>query len=433
MKVIRLARWRAMPTAAEQFLKAHDARLHDHVRISAGGRSHEGRVMPAHRFSGDHVVVLKLANGYNIGVSCEGAKLELLERAPPPPEAAAAAASPSGDLPPLTVLGTGGTIASYVDYQTGAVHPAKSAEEIVAAVTSLTEIANIRAEALLSLASEDMQPDDWSAIAKRVSELHAEDGAGVVIGHGTDTMAYTAAALAFQLPALRAPVVLTGSQRSSDRPSSDAHLNLAGAARAALTDLGEVAIAMHASSSDDVVAIWRGTRARKAHSSRRDAFTAPNGGRLGSVGDTVNFDAEYRPVADETRLEAGFDPDVALVWSHPAMTAGDWEAVTAGKRGVIVAGTGLGHIGSHLHAAVRATARDAVVAMTTQCLGGSTNLNVYRNGRELGEAGVIEAGDTLPETALVKLMWLLKHRPDSAAEGMGESLAGELGSRRFLD
>ena len=422
-----------MSTAAEQFLKAHDARLHDHVRISAGGRSHEGRVMPAHRFSGDHVVVLKLANGYNIGVSCEGAKLELLERAPPPPEAAAATASPSGDLPPLTVLGTGGTIASYVDYQTGAVHPAKSAEEIVAAVTSLTEIANIRAEALLSLASEDMQPDDWSAIAKRVSELHAEDGAGVVIGHGTDTMAYTAAALAFQLPALRAPVVLTGSQRSSDRPSSDAHLNLAGAARAALTDLGEVAIAMHASSSDDVVAIWRGTRARKAHSSRRDAFTAPNGGRLGSVGDTVNFDAEYRPVADETRLEAGFDPDVALVWSHPAMTAGDWEAATTSKRGVIVAGTGLGHIGSHLHAAVRATARDAVVAMTTQCLGGSTNLNVYRNGRELGEAGVIEAGDTLPETALVKLMWLLKHRPDSAAEGMGENLVGELGSRRFLD
>ena len=422
-----------MPTAAEQFLKAHDARLHDHVRISAGGRSHEGRVMPAHRFSGDHIVVLKLANGYNIGVSCEGAELELLERAPPPPEAAAAAASPSGDLPPLTVLGTGGTIASYVDYQTGAVHPAKSAEEIVAAVTSLAEIANIRAEALLSLASEDMQPDDWSAIAKRVSELHAEDGAGVVIGHGTDTMAYTAAALAFQLPVLRAPVVLTGSQRSSDRPSSDAHLNLAGAARAALTDLGEVAIAMHASSSDDVVAIWRGTRARKAHSSRRDAFTAPNGGRLGSVGDTVNFDAEYRPVADETRLEAGFDPDVALVWSHPAMTTGDWEAATAGKRGVIVAGTGLGHIGSHLHAAVRATARDAVVAMTTQCLGGSTNLNVYRNGRELGEAEVVEAGDTLPETALVKLMWLLKHRPDSAAAGMGENLVGELGSRRFLD
>jgi glutamyl-tRNA(Gln) amidotransferase subunit D len=246
-------------------------------------------------------------------------------------------------------------------------------------------------------------------------------------------MAYTAAALAFQLPALRAPVVLTGSQRSSDRPSSDAHLNLAGAARAALTDLGEVAIAMHASSSDDDVAIWRGTRARKAHSSRRDAFTAPNGGRLGSVGDTVNFDAEYRPVADETRLEAGFDPDVALVWSHPAMTAGDWEAATAGKRGVIVAGTGLGHIGSHLHAAVRATTRDAVVAMTTQCLGGSTNLNVYRNGRELGEAEVVEAGDTLPETALVKLMWLLKHRPDSAAAGMGENLVGELGSRRFLD
>ena len=169
-----------MPTAAEQFLQGHDARLHDRVRISSGGRSYEGRVMPTHRFSGDHVVVLKLANGYNIGVSCEGAELELLERAPPPPEAAGAAAPPSSDLPPLTVLGTGGTIASYVDYQTGAVHPAKSAEEIVAAVVGLAEIASIRAEALLSLASEDMQPAHWEQIATRVSELHAEDGVGVV-------------------------------------------------------------------------------------------------------------------------------------------------------------------------------------------------------------------------------------------------------------
>jgi len=433
MKVIRLARWDAMPTAAEQFLKGHDARLHDRVRINSSGHSYEGRVMPAHRFSGEHVIVLKLANGYNIGVSCEGAELELLERAAPPPEATATAASPSGELPPLTVLGTGGTIASYVDYQTGAVHPAKSAEELVAAVKDLANIASIRAEALLSLASEDMQPDDWERIAMRVNELHAEDGAGVVIGHGTDTMAYTAAALAFQLPSLRAPVVLTGSQRSSDRPSTDAHLNLAGAARAALTDLGEVAVAMHASPSDDFVAIWRGTRVRKAHSSRRDAFTAPNGGQLGSVGNAVEFGTEYRPVANETRLEAGFDPNVALVWSHPALTAGDWEAATAGKKGVVVVGTGLGHVGSHLHDAVRATARDGIVAMTTQCLAGSTNLNVYRNGRELGEAGVVEAGDTLPETALVKLMWLLRHRPDSIAADMGENLAGELGARRFLD
>ena len=422
-----------MPTAAKQFLQGHDARLHDRVRISVDGHSYEGRVMPAHRFSGDHVVVLKLANGYNIGVSCEGAELELLERAASPPEVVAGGEAPPSDLPPLTLLGTGGTIASYVDYQTGAVHPAKSAEEIVAAVDGLAEIASIRAEALLSLASEDMQPAHWEQIATRVSELHVDDGAGVVIGHGTDTMAYTAAALAFQLPSLRAPVVLTGSQRSSDRPSTDAHLNLAGAARVALTDLGEVAVAMHASPSDDTVAIWRGTRVRKAHSSRRDAFTAPNGGQLGSVGDAVEFSAEYRPVADETQLTAGFDPDVALIWSHPVLTAGDWEAATAGKKGVVLAGTGLGHVGSHLHDAVRTTARDSVVAMTTQCLAGSTNLNVYRNGRELGEAGVIEAGDTLPETALVKLMWLLKHRPDSAAEGMGENLAGELGARRFLD
>ena len=140
-------------------------------------------------------------------------------------------------------MGTGGTIASFVDYKTGAVSPAITAEQLVNSVSSLKEIANIEAEPLLSLASEDMEPKHWEQMAVKVEEIHSKKDHGIIVGHGTDTMGYSAAALSFQLPELSNPVIFTGSQRSPDRPSSDAHLNLEGAAKAAMTDLGEVSIA----------------------------------------------------------------------------------------------------------------------------------------------------------------------------------------------
>jgi glutamyl-tRNA(Gln) amidotransferase subunit D len=285
---------------------------------------------------------------------------------------------------------------------------------------------------LFSLASEDMKPSHWEDIAKKVKEIHDSENHGVVIGHGTDTMAYSAAALSFQLPEIAHPVVFTGSQRSPDRPSSDAHLNLTGAAKTAMSDLGEICIAMHETTNDQTVAIWRGNRTRKSHTSRRDAFTSPNDKPLGIVSDNIEWKQKYKPTSEETTLEVGFDDNIGMVWSHPGLNEEDWQKMTYGKNGIVIAGTGLGHIKSELLDVVGKTAADIPIAMTSQCLSGTTNLNVYTNGRELTAKGVVEAYDILPETALVKMMWLSKHKPNEIRELMGKNLVGEISNSRKM-
>jgi glutamyl-tRNA(Gln) amidotransferase subunit D len=420
-----------MPTVAEKFISDNSAKVHDRIRISTDTRTYEGFLLPSHNFSGEDIVVLKLDNGYNIGVSVEGAELTILSNAKKN-KAEFPKKKKDKRLTDISVLATGGTIASFVDYKTGAVSPAITAEQLVNSVSALDKIANIDAEPLFSLASEDMAPKHWEEIAKKAKEIHEKKQHGIVIGHGTDTMAYSAAALSFQLPEISNPVIFTGAQRSPDRPSSDAHLNLVGAAKAAMTDLGEIAIAMHHSTDDENVAIWRGTRVRKAHSSRRDAFVSPNEEPLGLIKENVVLKGKYRPIAEETILESGFEDNIGMVWSHPGLRIEDWESITSRKKGVIIAGTGLGHVKSELLESIGKTAKDKPVAITTQCLGGSTNLNVYRNGRELLGKGVVEAYDTLPETALVKMMWLSKHRVDKVRELMGENIVGEISNSRKL-
>jgi len=420
-----------MPTVAEKFISDNSAKVHDRIRISTDTRTYEGFLLPSHNFSGEDIVVLKLDNGYNIGVSVEGAELTILSNAKKN-KAEFPKKKKDKRLKDISVLATGGTIASFVDYKTGAVSPAITAEQLVNSVSALDKIANIDAEPLFSLASEDMAPKHWEEIAKKAKEIHGKKQHGIVIGHGTDTMAYSAAALSFQLPEISNPVIFTGAQRSPDRPSSDAHLNLVGAAKAAMTDLGEIAIAMHQSTDDENVAIWRGTRVRKAHSSRRDAFVSPNEEPLGLIKENVVLKGKYRPITEETILESGFEDNIGMVWSHPGLRIEDWESITSRKKGVVIAGTGLGHVKSELLESIGKTAKDIPVAITTQCLGGSTNLNVYRNGRELLGKGVIEAYDTLPETALVKMMWLSKHRVDKVRELMGENIVGEISNSRKL-
>tara|TARA_B100001750_G_scaffold6806_1_gene5445 strand:- start:582 stop:1847 length:1266 start_codon:yes stop_codon:yes gene_type:complete len=421
-----------MPTVAEKFISDNGAKVHDRVKVVSNSITYEGILLPKHNFSGDEIIVLKLDNGYNIGISVENAEMSILSKAKKEKVETSKKKTKSG-LPNISILGTGGTIASFVDYKTGAVSPAITAEQLVNSVSALDEIANVEAEPLFSLASEDMEPKHWEEMAKKSKEIHDKKNHGIVVGHGTDTMAYSAAALSFQLPEISNPVVFTGAQRSPDRPSSDAHLNLVGAAKVAMTDLGEVVIAMHETTDDENVAIWRGTRVRKAHSSKRDAFMSPNEEPLGTVNDYVEMKSKYRAVTDETKLEAGFEDEIAMVWSHPALRTGDWESITSKKKGVVIAGTGLGHVKSELLDSIGKTAKDIPVAITTQCLGGSTNLNVYRNGRELIAKGAVEAYDMLPETALVKMMWLSKHRVDKVGELMGKNLVGEISNSRKLD
>ena len=200
-----------------------------------------------------------------------------------------------------------------------------------------------------------------------------------------------------------------------------------------MSDLGEISIAMHETTNDENVAIWRGNRARKAHSSKRDAFRTPNEGPLGIVKDKIEWKDKYRSTVENTTIQAGFDENIGMVWSHPGLKIEDWENIVSRKKGVVIAGTGLGHINSDLLGAIEKTSKDIPVAMSSQCLSGSTNLNVYRNGRKLLERGVIETYDMLPETALVKMMWLSKHHQDNVRDMMGQNLVGEISNSRKLN
>jgi len=418
--------------SAKKFIRDNGAEVHDRVRIETGSLTYEGLILPKHNFSEENIIIIKLDNGYNIGISTEDAKMSVISKAKKK-DIVVDSKKENKKLPNISILGTGGTIASFVDYKTGAVSPAITAEQLVNSVKALDEVANVSAEPLFSLASEDMKPEHWEGMAVKIKEMHDKNKHGIVIGHGTDTMAYSAAALSFQLPEISNPVIFTGAQRSPDRPSSDAHLNLVGAAKTAMSDLGEISIAMHETTDDENVAIWRGNRTRKAHSSKRDAFTSPNEGPIGIVKDKIEWKRKYRSTVKNTKLQAGFDDNIGMIWSHPGLKVEDWENMASGKNGIVIAGTGLGHINSDLLDTIHNTSKDMPVAMSSQCLAGSTNLNVYRNGRKLLESGVVETYDMLPETALVKMMWLSKHHNDSVKEMMGQNLVGEISNSRKLN
>ena len=417
--------------SAKKFISDNGAEVHDRVRIETRDMVYEGLILPKHNFSEEDIIILKLDNGYNIGVSTEDAKMTLISKAEKK-DAVDYIKKENNELPDISILGTGGTIASFVDYKTGAVSPAITAEQLVNSVKALDEVANVSAEPLFSLASEDMKPEHWEGMANKIKEMHDKKDHGIVIGHGTDTMSYSAAALSFQLPEISNPVVFTGAQRSPDRPSSDAHLNLVGAAKTAMSDLGEISIAMHETTDDENVAIWRGNRTRKAHSSKRNAFQSPNEGPLGIVKDKIEWKRKYRSTVESTTIKAGFDDNIGMIWSHPGLKVNDWENSVSNKNGVVIAGTGLGHINSELLDVIEKTSKDIPVAMSSQCLSGSTNLNVYRNGRKLLERGVVETYDMSPETALVKMMWLSKHHRENVRTMMGENLVGEISDSRKL-
>jgi glutamyl-tRNA(Gln) amidotransferase subunit D len=294
---------------------------------------------------------------------------------------------------------------------------------------------NLRAEALMSVHSEDLQPRHWAEMARAVKRHFGEGADGVVIPHGTDTMGFTAAALAFMLPELPGPVVLVGSQRSSDRPSSDAVENLKDACAVAASDTGEVLVVMHGDHSDETGTVHRATRVRKLHTSTRSAFRSVNAEPVGKVrGGEVEWSEAVRPrsggtIVMDDRVEEG----VSLVLAYPGIEPDILKAALEGRRGTVIAGTGLGHITMRVLGVIReATAAGKVVAMTSQCLWGAVNMNVYSNGRDLLSAGVTPAGDTLPETAYVKLCCLLgrDHPVEEVRMLMGMDLAGELSFRR---
>jgi glutamyl-tRNA(Gln) amidotransferase subunit D len=415
----------------EDKLKKIHAEVGDRIKVETKTVKKEGALMPHHQFSGEDIINIKLDNGYNIGLAVDqNTKISLIKKqknvTKTPKEIPF-----DKNKPTVSIIGTGGTIACYVEYRTGAVHPASSAKELAFSVPEIFDICNIKAKVAFQMFSEDMDLPHWAKLAEEIAKSLNSGVNGVIIPHGTDTLGYTAAALSFVLKNLTGPVVLVGAQRSSDRPSSDAVQNLLAAAKvASASDIGEVVVVMHGDISDTFNYIHRGTKVRKFHTSRRDAFKSVNETPIGVIEKgEIKLQKKYRKKkTGKVVVDNKMNPDVAMVYTYPGMKPED----IPDRKGIILIGTGLGHNPEKIIPRLtELKKKGTILVMTSQCLYGRLNMNVYSKGRDLLKIGVIPLEDMLPETAYVKLMWALAHGKNvkEVEKIMKENIAGEISSR----
>ena len=438
--------------ATESTLKKAGASPGDRVRVIASDREVEGLLLPRSSQGDDGCLVIKLGTGYNIGVEAKKVKkIEVIEKRKEQKESKPAQVKQKKGLPRISVLGCGGTIASKVDYEIGAVSPSFSPEDLLASFPELAEEAVLSGRQVLSLLSEDMTPLHWQMIARETAK-EIENGAdGVVLMHGTDTMHYTSAALSFMLQDLPVPVVLVGAQRSSDRGSSDNAMNLFCAVLAAKSDIAGVSVCMHGTTNDDYCLLHKGTKVRKMHTSRRNAFKSINAkplARIEYVSKKIeHLEKDYlkRDKKRKLRLDEKVNPNVALVWVHPYLSPEMVESLSKYYDGVVLAGTGLGHVPSNPQeeklsksvtpAVKKLVASSVPVVMAPQTIYGRIDMNVYSAGLLAKEAGIIgDYCDWLPETAFAKLCWVLGHTKDmeKVKEMMLENIAGEISERSLI-
>lgn len=409
----------------------------DRVQIIKNDVVYEGIVRPSNT---EHIV-LKMDSGYNAGIHPENAEITVVEKKETEektqffkPESAST--KQKSNLPKVSILSTGGTIASKIDYRTGAVTAQFSADDILETIPELSEIAEFTGKVVYNVLSENMKPEYWTELAKTVSK-EIENGAdGIIIAHGTDTMMYSAAALSFMIDT-PVPIVFVGSQRSADRPSSDNAMNAICAATVATSDIAEVTAVMHGTTSDDYCEIHRGTQVRKMHTSRRDAFKSINSNPIGFV-DYSNRNIET--ISDYTKrgtrklnVREQIEPSCGLVKFTPG-TSPDVLShyIDSGYRGIVLEGTGLGHVSTDWVPEIeKAVDSGILVVVASQCLNGRVCDRVYDTGRDMLKAGAIEAEDMLPEVAHVKLMWVLGQTNDfdTAIEMLKSNISHEMTSR----
>lgn len=416
-------------------------RIGDRIRLKKGRKVYEGILMPRPEIGYTELLVVKLSNGYNLGVSLE--KRDKLEKISPfkKPTMKKPTISFNKKNPLVTLLATGGTIASRVDYRTGAVSAAIAPEDLLHNVPELADIVNLRLERPFNKMSEDMDHRDWQLLAKEAAKALNSGSEGVIITHGTDELAFTSAALSFMLKTPK-PVVLTGAQKSIDRGSSDAGINLICSAIAATWEMAEVGICMHGTINDDYCLFIRGTRARKMNTVRRDAFRPINDLPLAKVwpdGRVQRVHTEYaRRGKGKAVVDAKFEPKVALLKAYPGSDPSLMDyLVKKGYRGFVVEGSGLGHVPTNIEktwitSIKAAVERDIPVVVCSQTIYGRVNPNVYSNLRVLFyEAGAIPGEDMLAETAYIKLGCVLGHTKSlkKAKEMMLTNYAGEISPR----
>jgi glutamyl-tRNA(Gln) amidotransferase subunit D len=409
----------------------------DTVKIITSDGTYEGILMPRPELVPGDALILKLDNGYNVGIAKNKIKrIQILEGAKEVKKTIKKI-KPNPKLPNVTILSTGGTISSRVDYKTGGTFPALNVEDFVANAPEILNYANIQARPISQVWSEDLTPKIWAKIAKEIYSEIKKGVNGIIVTHGTDTMHYTAAAISFMLQNLPIPVVFVGSQRSVDRGSTDAYPNLLTAvATAAKWDGAESVICMHQSTNDDINFLIRGTKARKMHTERRDAFRPINDLPLAKIdyhGNIMN-QADHRVRSNaKPILNTKFDEKVALVFFYPGMSPQIIENLIKEKyHGIVIAGSGFGNISVNLFPAFRKCYKAKIpVVITSQCIYGRVSGTVYERGRrQVKELNMIYGQDMMPEIAYIKLMHVLGQTRDIAKvkELMQTNMVGEITS-----
>jgi len=432
-------RYKGYRGAALSALKNFGVEVWSEVRVQSTRGEFSGIVLPRAETADDKHIVLKLHNGYNIGVATvtitgvtehgrKQAHYKIPEREfPYDPQ-----------KPNVKLLGTGGTIASRLDYRTGAVIPAFSPGELYGSVPELAEICNLKTEKLYGVFSENMGPEQWIGTAQAIGREIDNGVDGIVIGHGTDTMHHTAAILSFMVQEPPVPIVMVGSQRSSDRPSSDAALNLIHATHtAARSEIAEVMVCMFGPTSDQYGLLHRGTRVRKMHSSYRSTFRTIGDIPLATVsreGFThLRDDFRRRRQDRKVRITTAFEEMVSIVYYYPNMRPDIIESLIDNNyKGIVIAGTGLGHVNKPLYPVLkRAVDKGIAIYMTVQTLWGYVQMYVYDSGRDIMDLGVVPAANMLPEVAYMKLGWTLGQTTElnKVREIMLTPIAGEITDR----
>jgi len=428
-------------------LKKEKIETGDEVKITTDAETYEGILMP--QINKD-TIPLKLKTGYNLGIEKKSIKkIRLLEKHKKEHKKPKEKLTFKKGLKTISILHTGGTISSSVDYKTGGVVAKFSPEEVLQLFPEIKKIANIKSRFVRQMMSDDMRFAHYNIIAKEIEKEVKKGTEGVIITQGTDTLHYTSAALAFILEDLPIPVVIVGSQRSSDRGSSDAAMNLICACKfIAETDFADVAICMHKGMNDKKCLILPATKTRKMHTSRRDAFRAIDTKPWAEVDyDTGNIyfinkdhkkrgnrKLKLRPIKENLKI--------GLLKVHTNLYSKEVEAYK-GFQGLVIEGTGLGHApitksdeftseNARIFKAIEKLIKQGtIVVMAPQTIYGRLQMNVYSPGRRIQEIGVLGNGsDMTPETTFIKLAWLLSnYKKEQVKELITKDIRGEISTK----
>src|SRR3989338_8425027 len=317
----------------------------DIVKVVTKDKTYEGILMPSIT---EDAIVIKLSNGYNFGIkSSEAAKITVVKKHTSIVKKQQHE-KPETGKPIVSILHTGGTIASKVSYETGGVVAQFTPEELIAQFPELEKHVSLHSRLVANMMSENMRFAHYNILAKEIIAEWKHGAKGIIITHGTDTLHYTAAALAFILQEFPIPILLVGAQRSSDRGSSDAAQNLLAAVQfITKTNYAVIGTCMHKNVNDGICTILPATRVRKMHTSRRDAFQPVESSPFADViiDGEIKIYGKLLETKKEWKHESKYFNEkikVGILAMHTNMYESEFLAYK-GFDGLLLLGTGLGH------------------------------------------------------------------------------------------